>query len=88
MKYFKIYIDLLYILLNSVGRFFYTPSTCLVFQMAPGNVLYHHNRNLVGHFDYLHGSRMICFPSSTSEKLHYQRFFENAGDAETQGTSE
>ena len=37
-------------------------------QIAPGNVLYHHNKHLMGYFESLHGSRIICFPLNISEK--------------------
>ena len=36
--------------------------------MAPGNILCHHNSHLMGHFKYLHGSRMTCLPLNISEK--------------------
>ena len=29
-------------------------------QIAPGNVLCHHNKHLMGYFEFLHGSRIIC----------------------------
>ena len=56
------HIDPLYILGNSAGSSFSTPYTCLIFRIAPINVLYNHNRNLMGHFKFLHGMRMICLP--------------------------
>ena len=37
-------------------------------QIAPGNVLGH--KYLMGYFDFLHGSRIICLPLNISEKLH------------------
>ena len=82
MKYFKTYIDLLYILRNSVGSSFCTPHNCLGYQIAPVNVLYHHNGNLMAHFEFLHSSRML--PLNISEKLHYQHLFEKLKEAETQ----
>ena len=30
----------------------------------------------MGHFKFLHGSRMTCFPFNISEKLHWQHLFE------------
>ena len=62
--------DLLYILRNGVGSSFCTRYACLIFQMALDNVFYHLNRNLMGHFEFLDGSRMICLPLNISEKLH------------------
>ena len=44
------HVDLLYILPCGAGRFFCKPYICLAFQMAPGNVLCHYNRHLMGHF--------------------------------------
>ena len=35
-------------------------------------------------FKFLRGSRMICLPLNSSEKMHYQHLFEKLGDAETQ----
>ena len=64
------HIDLLYILPNSIGNSFCTPCTSLVFQLALGNVLYHHNRNPMGNFKFLDGLRMVCLPLNISEKLH------------------
>ena len=49
--------------------FFCTPYTCLIFQMAPGIISCHHNRHLMRHFEFLHGSRMICLPLNISEKM-------------------
>ena len=43
-----------------------------------------YNRNLTEHFEFLHSSRMICFPLDISEKLHYQHLFEKLEKAETQ----
>ena len=44
--------------------------------MAPGNVLCHHNRHLLGNFEFLHGLRMTCVPLNVSEKLHWQHLLE------------
>ena len=68
----KIYhVDLIYILRSGAGSSFCTPYTCLVFLMTPGNVSCHHDRDLMGHFKFLHGSRMICVPLNISEKYIY-----------------
>ena len=65
------HIDLLYNLRNGVGSLFVGRSyTCLAFQAAPGNVLYHDNRNLTGHFKFLDDSRMICLPFNIFKKLY------------------
>ena len=42
------------------------------------------NGNLMDHFEFLHGLRMICLPLDISEKLHYQHLFEKLGKADTQ----
>ena len=68
----KIYrVDLIYILRSGAGSFFFAPYTCHVSLMAPGNVPCHHDRDLMGHFKFLHGSRMICLPLNISEKYIY-----------------
>ena len=54
-------------------REFCIPYTCLVFQKAPGNVLCRHNIHLMGYFEFLHDSRIVCLPLSISEKLHWRR---------------
>ena len=54
-------------------REFCIPYTCLVFQIAPGNVLCRHNIHLMGYFEFLHDSRMVCLPLGISEKLHWRR---------------
>ena len=40
--------------------------------------------DLLEHFKFLNGSRVICLPLNTSEKLHCQYLFEKLGKAETQ----
>ena len=40
--------------------------------MAPDNIL-PHNRHLMGHSEFLHGSRLICLPLNTLEKLQARR---------------
>ena len=37
---------------------------------APGNVLCHQNKHLMGYFEFLHGSRIICLFFNILEKLH------------------
>ena len=64
-------------------EFFRIPYTYLVLQVAPGNALCYHNMHLIGHFKFLHGSRMICLPLNILKKLFWQRLFEKIGDAET-----
>ena len=51
--------------------------------MAPGNVFCHYNRHLMGHFEVLHGLKMICLPLNISEKLFWQYLFEKLGEAGT-----
>ena len=48
--------------------------TSKVFEYAcvhipPGNGLRHHNKYLMGYFEFLHGSRIICLPLNILEKL-------------------
>ena len=43
----------------------------------------HHNKHLMGHFEFLHGTRIICLPLNISEKLHWQHLFEKQEEAET-----
>ena len=50
----------------------YLSSTGFVFQMVPGNALYHHNINLMEHFEFTDRLRMIYLALSNSEKLHQQ----------------
>ena len=37
-------------------------------QIALVNVLCHYNKYLMGHFEFLHGSRIICLPLNISDK--------------------
>ena len=48
-----------------------------VFRFGQGNVLCHHKKILIGYFEFLHGSMIICLPLNVSEKLHWQHLFEN-----------
>ena len=52
-------------------------------QIAAGNILCNHNKNLMWYFKFLNGSRIICFPLKISEKLHWQHVFEKLKEAET-----
>ena len=45
-------------------------------QIAPGNVLCHYNKHLMGYFEFLHGSRIICLPLNISENFHWQHTLE------------
>ena len=38
-------------------------------QIAPGNVLCYHNKYLMGYFEFLQGSGIICLPLNILEKL-------------------
>ena len=80
----------IYILIS--GRSFCTPYTCFVLdawrgseyscvQIVP-NVLRHH-KHLIGYFEFLDGSRIICFPLNIPEKLHGQHLFEKPEEVET-----
>ena len=37
--------------------------------------MWHHNKHLMGYFEFLHGSRIICLPLNISVKLHWQYVF-------------
>ena len=39
-------------------------------QIASNNVLCHHNKRLMGYFEFLYGSGIICLPLNIQEKLH------------------
>ena len=39
-------------------------------QIASNNVLRHHNKRLMGYFEFLYGSGIICLPLNIPEKLH------------------
>ena len=41
-----------------------------VVHIAPGNILCHHSKYLMGYFEFLHGSRITCLPLNIPEKLH------------------
>ena len=46
-------------------------------QIAP-NVLYHHNKHLMGYFEFLHGSMIICIPLNIPGKLYWQHLIEES----------
>ena len=52
-------------------------------QIASNNVLCHHNNDLIGYFEFIDDSRIICLPLNVPEKLHWQHLFENPEEAET-----
>ena len=58
--------------------------SALVFiQSAPGNVLHHHSKHLMGYFEFLHVSRIICLLLNISEKLRCQYVLEKLEKTET-----
>ena len=52
-------------------------------QIASNNVLCHHNKRLMGYFEFLYGSGIICLPLNIPEKLHWQHLFKKPEEAET-----
>ena len=38
-------------------------------QSAPGNVLCYRNKRLIGYFEFMHGSRIICLPLNIPDKI-------------------
>ena len=52
-------------------------------QIAPGNVLCHHSKHLMGYFEFLNVSSIICLPLNISEKLHWLHIFEKLDEAVT-----
>ena len=58
-------------------------STLVFIQSAPSNVLHHHSKHLMGYFEFLHVSRIICLPLNISEKLRWQYVLEKLEKAET-----
>ena len=52
-------------------------------QIAPNNVLCHHNKRLMKYFKFLYGSRIIWLPLNIPEVLHQQHLFEKPEEAET-----
>ena len=63
--------------------FSHTLHLSFFFDMAPGNVLCHHNRHLTGYFEFLHGLLIICLLLNIWGKLHWQHLFKKIGKAET-----
>ena len=51
-------------------------------QIAPGNILRHHNKYLMGYFEFLHGWRIICLSWNISGKLHWHYVCQKLGKAE------
>ena len=45
-------------------------------------VLFHYKKHLMGYFEFLHVSKIICLPLNISEKLHCQQVFEKLEEAE------
>ena len=43
----------------------------------------HHSKRLMGYFEFLYGSGIICLPLNIPEKLHWQHLFEKPEEAET-----
>ena len=70
------YVRLLYTLRLASEVLFAHLTPALFFRWHSGNVLHHHNWHLMGHFEFLNGSRKI-FPLNISEKFHWQHLFEN-----------
>ena len=70
-------VDLIHILRSDVVSYFSTTNTCLVFQLC------HHDKHLMEHFEFLHGSRMICLPLNFLENMHWQHLFEKLDESET-----
>ena len=60
---------------NTPSQLFQGGSEYACVQIAPGNVLRHHGKNLIRYFEFLNGSRIICFSLIISEKLHWQHAF-------------
>ena len=52
-------------------------------QNASNNVLCHHNKRVMGYFEFLYGSGIICLLLNIPEKLHWQYLFGKTEEAET-----
>ena len=52
-------------------------------QNASNNVLCHHNKRLMGYFEFLCGSGIICFPLNIPEKVHWRHLSEKPEEAES-----
>ena len=46
-------------------------------QIASNNIFCRHDKRMMGYFEFLYGSGIICLPLNISEKLHWQHLFEN-----------
>ena len=57
--------------------------TCItyIYILLSGKILSYHNKHLMGYFELLHGSMIICFPLNIPEKLHWQHLFEKPEEA-------
>ena len=51
-------------------------------QIESNNILCHHNKRLMGYFEFLYGLEIICLPLIIPEKLHWQHLFQNPVKAE------
>ena len=49
--------------------------TCI--QISSNNVFCHHNKHLMGYFEFLYGSGIICLLLKIPKKLHWQHLFES-----------
>ena len=45
--------------------------------------MWHHNKHLIGYFEFLHGSRIICLPLNIPKKLHWQYVLKKLEKTET-----
>ena len=52
-------------------------------QVASNNVLCHRNKYLIGYFEFLYDSGIICLPLNIPEKLHWQQFFQKPKKADS-----
>ena len=52
-------------------------------QNGSNDVLCHHNKRLMGYFQFLHGSGIICLLLNIPEKSHWQHLLEKPEEAET-----
>ena len=50
-------------------------------QNASNNVLYHHNKRLMGYFEFIYGSGIIFLPLNIPKKSHWQHLFEKPEEA-------
>ena len=81
------HVDLIYVLRSGVESFSHTLHLPYFSYGTYGNVLCHHNRHLMAHFEFLHYSEVICLPLNIIEKLYWHHLFEKLGEAETIITS-